>query len=153
AVLSVAWKLVLLLIIIVLLVLRGRKLSTLRAEFFEKALDWQQRVTNASGKYVDFQFNQKDLVIGLGKSTGRTKAVFDRAAGAIDDIYIGTKAIEAHIARCEALAKRGNFFRLGPLKDALAQIDSSFEFDTAQVNKDLFGGDTVVVTVVPETFA
>jgi len=131
---------------------RSRYLSLIQ-EFAQDYKDWDDKVKAAAGRYVD-AYSNRDNIIGLHDTEGKTKTLWDALSFEIDDIWVGVKAIESHIAECKTLAAKANVFYITPLLDAISNLDRAFTFDTGQVNVDeLFGRDTKTIRVVPSSFA
>lgn len=132
---------------------RRKEFTALRDQFNREYEAWSERVRNAGSKYVD-AYADRDNIIGLGNTTGKTKALWDSLSAEIDDIWLGVKALEDHFERCKEWASKATMFRMNPLRVALSELEAPFDFDTGVVNKDeLFGGETKTIRIDPKAFA
>ncbi len=137
---------------ILMIVRRRRKQGELKAGFMRVYDHLNSAVTNAHGKYVDHYMERDDLV-GLDGVTGETKGLWDKTTEQVDGILVRIRSLQKHAADCLATFKRGNFLNFAPYRQAVSDLSSSFEFDTGLINgADLFGGETVTLTVNPADF-
>lgn len=153
----VAFKWIVFLLLIgtagVLFWFRRRLYLAAKADFENAAKKWETKVSNASSNYASIYLDRDDLV-GMDSLEGDTKKFYDAVTGEVNDIYLCIKGIEAHIERCRALAETATIISPWPALQAYAKLDSDFQFNTEQVNKDdLFGNETKVVTVNAKKFA
>lgn len=131
---------------------RRREEEALIAQWDEIYIIWDTKVTNAHARWVD-HYLKRDDIMGLDGVTGQTKALWDATTQKVDEILVRIRAMQQHAENCEKIFKRGSFLRLQPYRDAIAAFDQPFEFDTGVINEaDLFGGETVTLTVDPTTF-
>jgi hypothetical protein len=128
--------------------------SQLKEELTLDIQDWDSKISSAMGRYTEFQFQDREDLVAFGEVKGRTREVYDRTTAMIDSIYSNILGIQTHIRRCEVLGNSATVFNLQPLRDALTKLTANFEFDTGELNQaDLFGGETVTMTVNPGQFA
>lgn len=135
------------------LIRRRRLQIALQDKYTDLQAGWMAKVSKAKGRWSD-HYLERDDIIGLDNITGRTKALWDSTTKMVDDILVRITAIEHHVLACNNIAAKAHFLNLDPLRQAIEEIDASFEFDTGKVNEtNLFGGETVTVRVVPSKFA
>lgn len=124
-----------------------------RTEFNGVVAEWEQKIKNAAGKYVDF-YGERDSVVAMKDAGGETAALFRAVTGEVDAIYAAVRAMEFHLEKCQALAAQAGYFRFAPLMQARQNLEGEFDFDTKQLNEaDLFGKETKIIKVTPEKFA
>ena len=124
-----------------------------RAEFDEQYENWMAKIRAAAGRYVD-AYADRDNIVGMVDTTGKTRELWDSLSAEIDDIWIGVKGIEDHLAVCLKRANQARWYSLDPILDAIGMLDAAFTFDTEKVNKDeLFDRETKSITVIPQHFA
>lgn len=132
---------------------RRKQYDELQETFTTLYDKWSEKVANAASKYVD-AYADRDNIIGLNNTSGRTKALWDSLSAEIDDIWAGVKGLEAHLKQCKEQAATATMWDMNPLRVAYSRIEEAFDFDTGQVNKEeLFGGDTKVIRVIPSEFS
>lgn len=130
-----------------------RRNRELRAQFDEQYESWMAKVRAAAGRYVD-AYADRDNIVGMVDTTGKTRELWDSLSAEIDDIWIGVKGIEDHLAVCLKRANQARWYSLDPILDAIGMLDAAFTFDTEKVNKDeLFDRETKSITVIPQHFA
>lgn len=131
---------------------RRREQMGLVEQWGELVTAWDTKVRNAHAKWTEHYLEREDI-IGLDGVEGATKELWEKTTKQVDDILVRIRAMQVHQSDCEKLYKRGSFFNLGAYRDAIAAFERSFEFDTEKVNEaDLFGGETVALTVDPSNF-
>jgi len=125
----------------------------LRRTFNSTADEWATRLLNAKSKYADFYGTERGSVAGLSDMTGETRKLYDKVTAEVDAVYLGVEAMEARLELCRGTARRGSFFFTSPLRKALKNLNSEFEFDTGQLDpRNLFGPPTKVLKVKPSEF-
>jgi len=130
-------------------------LFTVLRENLETALrEWDEKLSHAQAKYTEFHFKDREDLVAFDDVVGETRKLYDWVTSSIDTIYMNILGLERHVRRCEELGRTATFFKVQPLRDALAALAEPFSMDTAEVNSsDLFGGETVKITVDPIKFA
>lgn len=132
---------------------RLKKLREFRLSIAESVEAWNERIKNAASRYIQFTGDDRGDVVGLAETSGETKRLYEEITKEVDDIYAMIHAMEQRIDDCASRAKKGWFFRLAPLSQAVADLDAPFEFDTGVLNKaDLFGDETKKVVIDPRRF-
>lgn len=142
-------------IIGILLAIRARraKFRGLVKSWVETENAWNERVTAASGRYVDFYSDREDLEV-LRAQSGETRALYDDVTGKIDAIYTMVKAMNSRLVKLGAKARTGTVRNQKPLEEALEELEQAFLFATDELNPDdLFGPPTKEIEVNPATFA
>jgi len=135
-----------------LIIRRKNQLRDLRLEWLARRDEWSEQVKNASVHYFNF-FGERDSLVSLGTIEGKTAELYSEVTSEVDAIYAAVRAMEAHLDRCNALAVKGRFLNLEPLRQAMIRLEEEFDFETGEANKnDLFAAETVTVHVKPAAF-
>lgn len=132
---------------------RRAKYRGLVAAWTEAENTWNERVTAASGRYVDFYSEREDLEV-LRSQGEETKALYDRVTGEVDAIYLLVNAMKSRVARLGLKARTATVRNQQPLEEAIDELGQEFPFVTNELNADdLFGPPTKEIKVDPNTFA
>ncbi len=137
---------------IFLLLLRRRQQKWEWTLFRSSYANWTNRVSYAQSRWAE-HYMDRDSVKGLDKVTGKTKALWDQTTVLVDNILIRINAMQKHADACKDMFSKGSYFNFQPYKQAAKALSAPFEFDTGTINEsDLFGAETVILTVNPQTF-
>jgi len=149
------WALILSILgLLIFLIVRRRSQQKAWIAAFQRSYDdWNQKVTNAHGRWVN-HYLERDGVVGLDDVTGRTKELWERTTKLVDGILIRISAMQKHAEACMVTFRKGHYFRFDPYIKAEMDLGMAFDFDTGTINEaDLFGGETETLKVVPSKFA
>jgi hypothetical protein len=126
---------------------RFARLGSLKREFENSCLIWEEKITNSQPKYLAFE-QERQTILGLKSLSGRTKEVYKTTTAEVDDIFIAISAMRMHIDGCRSKAKTASFFSLKPLEQAISDLENQFTIDTGKLNRvDLFAPETRRVTL------
>ena len=122
----------------------------LQKEWIALRVKWEERITNATVRYVDF-YTDREKFARLEKATGKTGALYASVTASVDEIFSLVQAMGTNIGKYKLLAASASLFNTKPLLDAITQLESTFKFDTGQLNQaDLFGSQTKVIEINPD---
>ncbi|KKR84764.1 MAG: micrococcal nuclease-like protein nuclease [Candidatus Uhrbacteria bacterium GW2011_GWF2_41_16] len=132
---------------------RHRNFKRMRQTFEKEVEERERKIRNASGQYLRFHEERDEISALMKSASGREKELLDSTTAEVDAIYVALRALETHLAKCKTKAIRSSFWNLTYLREALADLETEFEFDTGEINKDeLFGQETKIVKVNPVGF-
>jgi len=141
--------LLLLLIVGPIVAIRRFKRMSVAKRFAAAAVEWDDKLRNAAGRYVEF-YGKREGVLGLTEMTGRTAELLTEVTTKVDAIYTTVRAMEGHVARCKDQMREVGFIAVGAARLVHASLDAPFPFDTGELNEaDLFGPETKNITIDP----
>lgn len=129
-----------------------RRMEYVRLQKQWKALveTWNERITNATTRYVDF-YTDRDKCSRLEKATGKTRDLYASVTASVDEIFALVQAMGVNLGKYQLIAEKATLFNTKPLVQAIAELESTFKFDTGQLNQaDLFGNQTKILDVNPD---
>lgn len=114
---------------------------------------WEEKIDNATQNWMTC-YTDRENILGLDGIEGSSKEFYDLTTKLVDDLLIQIQAMGKLVKEARALLNQGNWFNIEPFQAAINKLSEPFEFDTGVMNKaDLFGGQTVTVTVDPDKFS
>ncbi|OGL96801.1 hypothetical protein A2318_04095 [Candidatus Uhrbacteria bacterium RIFOXYB2_FULL_45_11] len=129
-----------------------RRMEFLRLQKQWRALveTWNERITNATTRYVDF-YTDRDKCSRLEEATGKTRDLYASVTSSVDEIFALVQAMGVNLGKYQLIAAKATLFNTKPLVQAIAELESTFKFDTGQLNQaDLFGNQTKILDVNPD---
>jgi hypothetical protein len=122
----------------------------LQKEWISLRDKWEERIANASSRYVDF-YTDREKCARLEKATGKTGVLYASVTATVDEIFSLVQAMGVNLGKYKVLASKASLFNTKPLLDAITQLENTFKFDTGQLNPaDLFGSQTKVIEINPD---
>jgi hypothetical protein len=112
-----------------------------------------EKLSNAAARYTSLELDDREELVTLSDTSGQTQAEQAAVTAELDDIYAGIRALESHLARCDAAASAAGLFSVDDIDALREELNTPFDYDTGELQEDqLFGGETKIIQIDPAPF-